>query len=311
MSGFKRPGRSRIDTMLTAEGRGWIQRDAVRSRHLSGRDPRRRQPRAGAKCIGCSTPTPCSRTLDEIEGFRPGEPDASLYTRVETPVTFDDGHVAHGVGLFLQRAARPRAADRIRRLSRASQGEVMTRRDRVRWRSCSRVLSSWSGFSRTVSAQASDLDPRIVKLVASVSEERLGTILKQARELRDAQLAVVDRLRTTRGIGAARAVDSRRDAELQPEAAGELRHLPGAEAGPHHARRRAAQRDGGAAGPQPAPHLRQRPLRHGGPAGRPGRVERRRSGARSRRAGERRRPIPTRRSTTSRPASTTTAAARR
>ena len=31
--------------------------------------------------------------LDEIEGFRPGEPDASLYTRVETPVTFDDGHV--------------------------------------------------------------------------------------------------------------------------------------------------------------------------------------------------------------------------
>ena len=31
--------------------------------------------------------------LDEIEGYRPGQPDASLYTRVETPVTFDDGRV--------------------------------------------------------------------------------------------------------------------------------------------------------------------------------------------------------------------------
>ena len=32
--------------------------------------------------------------LDEIEGYSPSEPDASLYTRVETPVTFDDGRVA-------------------------------------------------------------------------------------------------------------------------------------------------------------------------------------------------------------------------
>ena len=31
--------------------------------------------------------------LDEIEGYRPSQPDASLYTRIETPVTFDDGHV--------------------------------------------------------------------------------------------------------------------------------------------------------------------------------------------------------------------------
>jgi gamma-glutamylcyclotransferase (GGCT)/AIG2-like uncharacterized protein YtfP len=31
--------------------------------------------------------------LDELEGYRPGQPDASLYTRVETPVTFDDGRV--------------------------------------------------------------------------------------------------------------------------------------------------------------------------------------------------------------------------
>jgi gamma-glutamylcyclotransferase (GGCT)/AIG2-like uncharacterized protein YtfP len=32
--------------------------------------------------------------LDEFEGFRPGEPDSSLYRRAETAVTFDDGSVA-------------------------------------------------------------------------------------------------------------------------------------------------------------------------------------------------------------------------
>ena len=31
--------------------------------------------------------------LDEIEGYRPSEPDASLYTRVQVPVTLDDGRV--------------------------------------------------------------------------------------------------------------------------------------------------------------------------------------------------------------------------
>ena len=31
--------------------------------------------------------------LDESEGYRPSQPDASLYTRVETAVTLDDGRV--------------------------------------------------------------------------------------------------------------------------------------------------------------------------------------------------------------------------
>jgi gamma-glutamylcyclotransferase (GGCT)/AIG2-like uncharacterized protein YtfP len=33
-------------------------------------------------------------TLDEIEGYRASEPDASLYTRQEIQATFDDGHAA-------------------------------------------------------------------------------------------------------------------------------------------------------------------------------------------------------------------------
>ncbi len=31
--------------------------------------------------------------LDEIEGYRPSEPERSLYTRVQAPVTFEDGRV--------------------------------------------------------------------------------------------------------------------------------------------------------------------------------------------------------------------------
>ena len=33
-------------------------------------------------------------SLDEIEGFRASEPDASVYVRVEKPVAFEDGHHA-------------------------------------------------------------------------------------------------------------------------------------------------------------------------------------------------------------------------
>ena len=41
-----------------------------------------------------------------------------------------------------------------------------------------------SGFGRTVLAQqAGELDPRIVALVASVSEERLGATLKKLENL--------------------------------------------------------------------------------------------------------------------------------
>ena len=46
-------------------------------------------------------------TLDEIEGYRPSEPERSLYTRVLTDVTLERRPRQRGVGVFLQRAARP------------------------------------------------------------------------------------------------------------------------------------------------------------------------------------------------------------
>jgi len=38
--------------------------------------------------------------LDEFEGFRPSEPDSSLYVRAETTVTFDDGREAQAWAYF-------------------------------------------------------------------------------------------------------------------------------------------------------------------------------------------------------------------
>jgi gamma-glutamylcyclotransferase (GGCT)/AIG2-like uncharacterized protein YtfP len=99
MSGFDRHGRARVDAKLTLQGRGSI--------------------RAALFDLGiypAATPAPEGRVrgevyrmvdvdavlgaLDEIEGFRPGEPDSSLYTRTETSVTFDDGRAATAWAYF-------------------------------------------------------------------------------------------------------------------------------------------------------------------------------------------------------------------
>jgi len=66
------------------------------------------------------------------------------------------------------------------------------------------LVSIVSGGGRTLYAQQTgDLDPRIVKLVASVSEERLGVILRKLESFETRNtLSSVDS--STRGIGAAR-----------------------------------------------------------------------------------------------------------
>ena len=63
---------------------------------------------------------------------------------------------------------------------------------------------------RAASAQTSDLDPRVVKLVAAISEERLGDDSEEARELRDAKHALVDDIADSRHRRGARSGSSRR-----------------------------------------------------------------------------------------------------
>jgi gamma-glutamylcyclotransferase (GGCT)/AIG2-like uncharacterized protein YtfP len=60
------------------------------------------------------------QTLDELEGYRPGEPETSLYTRVLTPVTLEDGRNVHAWAYFynapLGRAERIESGDYLEHL---------------------------------------------------------------------------------------------------------------------------------------------------------------------------------------------------
>ena len=93
MSGFKRPGRSRVDATLTLRGRGRICATLFDMGIYPAAIPASDSTVRGEvhQVIDADV---VLAALDELEGYRPGEPDASLYTRVETPVTFDDGRVA-------------------------------------------------------------------------------------------------------------------------------------------------------------------------------------------------------------------------
>jgi gamma-glutamylcyclotransferase (GGCT)/AIG2-like uncharacterized protein YtfP len=92
MRGFWRRGRADIELKLAPEGRGWIRAAlfdlGIYPAAIPAADSRvwgevHRMHDAGAVLA----------TLDELEGFRPGEPDASLYTRFEAQITFEDGRV--------------------------------------------------------------------------------------------------------------------------------------------------------------------------------------------------------------------------
>jgi len=119
MSGFKRPGRSRIDAMLRPRGRGWICATlfdmGIYPAAIPASDSRVR-----GEVHQMIDADVVLAALDELEGYRPGEPDASLYTRVETPVTFDDGRVATAWVYFynapLGRAQRIESGDYLEHL---------------------------------------------------------------------------------------------------------------------------------------------------------------------------------------------------
>jgi len=60
------------------------------------------------------------RALDELEGYRPSEPDSSLYTRIVTPVTLEEGTEVDAWAYFynapLGRAERIESGDYLEHL---------------------------------------------------------------------------------------------------------------------------------------------------------------------------------------------------
>lgn len=99
MSGFKRRGRSRVDAKLSPVGRGSI----CAALFDLGIYPAA-IPAADGQVWGevhrMLDADAVLAALDEVEGFRPGQPDSSLYTRVETPVTLPDGRVVTAWAYF-------------------------------------------------------------------------------------------------------------------------------------------------------------------------------------------------------------------
>jgi len=92
MSPFNRPGRQRISPKLNFKGRGFIQAALFDLGIYPAAIPAEDDSKVWGEVYETSELEPVLAALDEIEGHRPNEPERSLYTRVLTDVTLDDGH---------------------------------------------------------------------------------------------------------------------------------------------------------------------------------------------------------------------------
>lgn len=92
MTPFNRPGRRRIDDHLTFKGRGSIAAAlfdlGIYPAAVPATDTRVR-----GEVYEMTQPLVVLHLLDDTEGYRPGEPETSLYTRLLTPVLLDDGGI--------------------------------------------------------------------------------------------------------------------------------------------------------------------------------------------------------------------------
>lgn len=119
MSVFQRSGRSRIESKLAPQGRGWIGATLFDLGIYPAAIPSS-DSRVWGEVHRMLDADAVLAVLDEVEGFRPADPDTSLYTRVETPVTFDGGRVASAWAYFynapLGRAPRIESGDYLAHL---------------------------------------------------------------------------------------------------------------------------------------------------------------------------------------------------
>jgi gamma-glutamylcyclotransferase (GGCT)/AIG2-like uncharacterized protein YtfP len=114
MSGFRRPGRVGLDDALKPVGRGSIA-GALFDLGIYPAAIPAHDTRVWGEVHQMLDTEAVLATLDEIEGYSAAEPDTSLYTRSEIPVTFADGHSASAWVYFynapLGRAERIQSGD--------------------------------------------------------------------------------------------------------------------------------------------------------------------------------------------------------
>jgi gamma-glutamylcyclotransferase (GGCT)/AIG2-like uncharacterized protein YtfP len=91
MSPFNRPGRQRITPQLVAKGRGTIQAALFDLGIYPAAIPAEDGSVVWGEIYEARDTPAVLAVLDEIEGYRHNEPERSLYTRVLSDVTLEDG----------------------------------------------------------------------------------------------------------------------------------------------------------------------------------------------------------------------------
>lgn len=119
MMPFHRSGRLRVDEHLAYVGRGTIEAALFDLGIYPAAVPAA-DGRVCGEIYEVTHPAIVLRALDEIEGFRPGEQESSLYVRALTPVTTDGGTVVDAWAYFynapLGRAQRIESGDYLEHL---------------------------------------------------------------------------------------------------------------------------------------------------------------------------------------------------
>jgi gamma-glutamylcyclotransferase (GGCT)/AIG2-like uncharacterized protein YtfP len=121
MAPFNRPGRQRITPKLTYVGRGSIRAALFDLGIYPAAVPAEDDSTVRGEVYETSDAPSVLAVLDEIEGFRPNEPDRSLYTRLLTDVVMDDASARKAWVYFynapLGRAQRIESGDYLEHLN--------------------------------------------------------------------------------------------------------------------------------------------------------------------------------------------------
>lgn len=119
MTPFNRPGRLRVQEHLVYTGRGSIAAALFDLGIYPAAVPAA-EGRVWGEVYEMTHPAIVLQALDELEGYRVDEPESSLYTRVLTPVTLEDGRAVQAWAYFynapLGRAERIESGDYLEHL---------------------------------------------------------------------------------------------------------------------------------------------------------------------------------------------------
>ena len=100
MSPFNRPGRQRVTPKLTYTGRATIKAALFDLGIYPAAVPADDESVVWGEVYETQDTPSVLAALDEIEGYRPNEPERSLYTRILTDVTLEDGRAEKAWAYF-------------------------------------------------------------------------------------------------------------------------------------------------------------------------------------------------------------------